>query len=338
MSVVTDFLDFAEKEYGIKFPSNISTDGTQRRYKMPEDTGCSTSGFVTFYLDANPVAIFGHWKKYGEDCFKWFYRDQKELSKRERDEYKARMRESMRLAKEEDKKRKRAAAVKAGELWLKLELSISSYDYLTIKQVGAYGVKFFDALVAFEYFASDERKAKKQSGEITVYPGATMVVPVQNKQGQLVSLQQISKNGKFKGFLHEGTKKGGFHVIHGNDKYIFVAEGYATAATIYELTGCTCYIAFDCGNLEAVCMSVAARHPNAIKFIASDDDRFTFEPVVNPGQTKAIGICNQTDFYNLKPEFTSNENGTDWNDLLKWRSRDELKSRIRSFIKIILQA
>lgn len=338
MSVVTDFLDFAQKEYGISFPSNISTDGTQHRYKMPEDKGCSTSGFVTFYLDDNPVAIFGHWKKYGGDCFKWFYRDQKELSKREREEYKARMRENLRLAQEEDKKRKKIAAVKAGELWLKPEVSVNEYEYLTNKQVGAYGVKFFDALVAFDYFASDERKQKKASGEVTVYPGSIMVVPVQNQQNQLVSLQQISKNGKFKGFLPDGSKKGCFHVIPGNDKYIFVAEGYATAATIYELTGCTCYIAFDCGNLEAVCMSVTARHPNALKLIASDDDRFTFEPVVNPGQTKAIDICNKTDFHNLKPEFTGNENGTDWNDLLKWRSREELKSRIRSFIRTILQA
>lgn len=338
MSVVGDFLDFAEKEYNISFPSDIATDGQQHRYRMPEDKGCSTSGFVTFYLDDNPVAIFGHWKKYGGECFKWFYRDQKELTKREKDEYKARMRESMRLAKEEDKKRKRSAAIKAGELWLKPEVNINNYEYLNIKGVGAYGVKFFDTQVAFNYFASDERKENYKNGEVTVYPGAVMVIPVQNQQEQLVSLQQISKNGKFKGFLPDGSKKGCYHVIPGNEKFVFVSEGYATGATGFELTGCMSYIAFDCGNLEAVCLVVTAKHPDAIKIILSDDDRFTFEPVVNPGQTKAVDICSKTEFHNLKPEFKSNEEGTDWNDLLKYRSREELKTRIRTFIKTILQA
>lgn len=105
--------------------------------------------------------------------------------------------------------------------------------------------------------------------------------------------------------------KGCFHVMPGNDKFVFVSEGYATGATIFELTGYTNYIAFDCGNLEDVCMAVIVRHPNAIKIVVSDDDRFTLVPIKNPGQTKAIDICSKTDFHNLKPGFTDNESGTD---------------------------
>lgn len=165
-----------------------------------------------------------------------------------------------------------------------------------------------------------------------------MVVPVQNQTNQLVSLQQISRNGKFKGFLPDGMKKGCFHVIHGHENYIFVCEGYATGASIFELTGCTVYIAFDCGNLEAVCMAVKARHKNAIKIIASDDNRKTLTPIKNPGQTKANSICSNTEFHNLKPEFASNEDGTDWNDLTFFRSAEELKARIRTFIRLILHA
>ena len=338
MEIISTFLEYASRQYGINFPENIATDGIQHRYKLPGDKGCSTSGFLTFYLDDNPVAIFGDWKQYGRECFKWFYRDQNELSKKERDEYKARMRESMRLAKEEDQRRKKAAAVKAGELWSMPALFPNHYQYLADKRVGAYGVKFYDTRLAFEYFASDERKAKRDAGEITVYPGVVMVLPVQNQQDQLVSLQQIAPNGKFKGFLPDGMKKGCFHVIPGNDKFVFVAEGYATAATIFELTRCTTYVAFDCGNLEAVCMAVIARHPQATKVIASDDDRFTHEPIKNPGQAKAIAICEKTDFHNLKPEFGFQDGGTDWNDLAMYRSREELQARIRKFLRSVLRA
>lgn len=338
MQAVDAFLDFAEKEYNLKFPQNIKTDGKQARYKMPSDKGCQTSGFVTFHMDDNPVAIFGDWKKYGKECFKWFYRDQKELSKKEREEFKSRMREARDKSIEEDRERKRQAAIKAGQLWQLSEAPINYYEYLNIKQVGAYGVKFFDAKVAFEFFASEERKAQRDAGEITVFNGVVMAVPVQNQQGQLVSLQQISQNGKFKGFLPNGTKKGCFHVIHGTTDVIFEAEGYATGATIHELTGCTVYIAFDCGNLEEVALAISAIHPYSLKLIASDDDRFTTKPINNPGQTKAISICDKTDFHNLKPKFKDDEVGTDWNDLLKSRTRQSLYQEICAVVLPLLKA
>lgn len=335
MNVVSEFLDFAKKEYGLDFPLELKADGKQHRYKMPGDKGASKSGFVTFYLDDNPMAIFGDWKKYGKECFKWFFRNQKELSKREKDEYKARMRESMAIAKAEDEARKKAAAIKAGQLWQLPAMQVPNYQYLLTKKVGAYGVKFFHSKTAFEFFSSEERKELHRKGEIEIANHPIMVVPVINKEDQLVSLQQISPNGKFKGFLPGGMKKGCFHVIVGTTDYVFVAEGYATAATIFELTGCTVYVAFDCGNLKDVCFSVMARHPDAIKLIASDDDRFTYEPVANPGQTKANEICEETDFHNMKPNFKSNENGTDWNDLLNYRSRDSLFNEMLAFVNRI---
>lgn len=336
MEIIFSFLDYAKSEYGLEFPSDIDCDGSQHRYKMPQDKGCSKSGFITFYLDENPMAVFGCWKSYGSQTFKWFFRDQKELSKAERDQFEAKMQKRRAANERADKKRKKEAAMKAGELWSLPDLGDIEYQYLREKGVGAHGVKFFDNQVAFEFFASEERKQLAQLGSIDVYPGAVMVVPVVNVNDQLVSLQQISSNGKFKGFLPNGTKKGCFHVMRGNDSYVFVCEGYATGATIFELTGCTTYIAFDCGNLEAVCMVALSKHDNSEFIIASDDDRFTMKPVKNPGQTKAIEICGKTPFYNMCPVFLDNEEGSDWNDLLKICTRNELKSAIRGFIREIL--
>lgn len=335
MEAIYEFLDYARKEFGLEFPDNIDVSGKQKRYKMKGDKGASKSGFVTFYLDSNPMAVFGCWKTHGEATFKWYFRNQNELSTKERKEHAKIMRERQEAGRIADAKRKHAAAVKAGELWSLPDIGGMNFPYLSNKKCGDYGVKFYDNQTAFEYFASDERKEKLANGEIEVYPGSIMVVPVQNAAGQLVSLQQISSNGKFKGFLPNGSKKGCFHVIHGDDSIVFVAEGYATAATIHELTGCTVYVSFDCGNLMDVSLTVSIKHPQSVKIVASDNDRFTLAPINNPGQKKAIEICSKLGFYNLKPDFHDGQEGTDWNDLLLYYPFETVKNYAMKKLQVL---
>jgi len=335
MSIIFDFLDYAREEHGIEFPPDIKADGKQHRYKMPGDKGASKSGFVTFYLDSNPMAVFGCWKTHGDSIFKWYSRDQSELSKNEREEHQRKMKERQEANRIASEKAKHAAAVAAGKLWSLPDLGLINFQYLSNKKCGAYGVKFYDNQVAFEYFASDERKAKLDNGEIEIYPGAVMVVPVQNSSGQLVSLQQVSSNGKFKGFLPNGSKKGCYHVINGDESIVFVAEGYATAATIHELTGCTVYVSFDCGNLMDVALIISMKHPSAVKIVASDNDRFTLKPIKNPGQTKAKEICQKLGFYNLRPDFHEGQDGTDWNDLLTYYSFETVKDYAMKKLQVL---
>lgn len=74
---------------------------------------------------------------------------------------------------------------------------------------------------------------------------------------------------------------------------ILIAEGFATMATLYELTGYPCVAAMNCHNLYAVAEALKAKYPqNKILFLADND----FRTVSNPGFTSATEACN-----NLSP-------------------------------------
>lgn len=334
--IVNAFLDHALSEYGIDFQGEIEVDGVQARYKTPEDKGNQKSGFVTFYLDDNPMAVFGHWKKYGPTAYKWFYRNQSELSPQEKADNARKAAERKKSNEIRIANLRHGAAVKAGGLWGMNCLGNISYGYATKKQIVPFGARFFDNQVAFEYFATDERKALRDSGEIQVYSSPVMVLPVVNRNNQLVSLQQISQNGKFKGFLPDGEKKGCFMKIQGCDTIIFEVEGYATGCTIHELTGCTVYVAFDSGNLLDVAGIIDHNHPDAIKIVASDDDRFTPPPHNNVGQIKAKAVVEKLGFFNLKPNFYDDQEGSDWNDLLLHYPKQVIKDHLMTRVKRIV--
>ena len=54
-----------------------------------------------------------------------------------------------------------------------------------------------------------------------------------------------------------------------------MAEGYATAATLYEATGYPVAVAFDAGNLAPVCLALRQSYPAARMLICADNDTQT---------------------------------------------------------------
>ncbi len=53
---------------------------------------------------------------------------------------------------------------------------------------------------------------------------------------------------------------------------IWIAEGYATAATVHEITGNCVVVAFNAGNLADVAIAVRQRFRMAQIYIAADND------------------------------------------------------------------
>ena len=92
-----------------------------------------------------------------------------------------------------------------------------------------------------------------------------LVVPVYDENGKITSLQYISPKGN-KHFKTAGRIKGCFWWI-GNSEPSFMAEGFATAAAIFQETGKTCLIAFNADNLIAV-----AKHYPQVTIVADNDD------------------------------------------------------------------
>jgi hypothetical protein len=178
-----------------------------------------------------------------------------------------------------------------------------SHPYLTKKGVGAHGIK-----------------------EIKGKSGKEALVPMRNKDGELVGLQRVLGDGT-KLMVRGSKKKGAFHKIDGSD-VIAICEGYATGATIHEATGWTVIIAFDCGNLKPV-----ARHFKLEKLIICGDDDWSNPE--NPGKTKANEICEKYGCPAIFPVFDdAMANGTDFNDLGKKKTAEQLEGKApKSFIE-----
>src|SRR5690606_3994669 len=79
-------------------------------------------------------------------------------------------------------------------------------------------------------------------------------------------------------------KSGNYHLVGVPRDIILVAEGYATAASLFEATGIATAVAFDAGNLAPVCKNLRRRYKRARLLICADDDTWTDG---NPGVTKA---------------------------------------------------
>jgi len=132
---------------------------------------------------------------------------------------------------------------------------------------------------------SDYLNKKKVKGFGLRYSRGSIVVPVRNAAG-LVGLQFIDGNGDKK-FLTGTPKQGAWHLIGdiaSGVAHFWIAEGYATAASVHLATGEPVFVAFDAGNLVHVAQAVRSMYPAADLLIAADNDAAT---PGNPGVTKA---------------------------------------------------
>lgn len=142
-------------------------------------------------------------------------------------------------------------------------------DYLQRKGIGAHGVRY------------------TESGAI--------VIPMHDAGGVVHGLQfilsrqahgrRIAQTGRDKEYWPKGLiKEGHWFQIGAPGSLVFVAEGYATGASVFEAMGLPVAVAFDAGNLGPVCTALRKRYPDARILIVADDD---FGTKGNPGVTAA---------------------------------------------------
>lgn len=163
----------------------------------------------------------------------------------------------------------RTCAARAAKIWGGLPDSGTS-PYLDRKRVRAFGVRF---------------------------SRGSVVVPVRNTEWDLVGLQFIDPDGS-KVFLTGTPKSGAFHMLgspapsgDGEVPVIWIAEGYATAATIHQATGCAAVVAFDCWNLLPVGRCIRHLYPDATLAFAADNDADNPDnPGVNCAQKAAAEL------------------------------------------------
>lgn len=132
-----------------------------------------------------------------------------------------------------------------------------------------------DALSYFESCArdgySDYLKKKRCYPHGARFDGNTIVIPLQDANGKIWSTQKIYGDG-FKCFAQGGRVRGCYFPIFGRnvskDELVVVCEGFATGASIHQETGLPVVVAFNAGNLKAVCDSLSFRN----LIIAADND------------------------------------------------------------------
>jgi putative DNA primase/helicase len=171
-------------------------------------------------------------------------------------------------------------------------------------------------------------------------PGAAservLVVPMRDSNGKLWGLQQIHDSGS-KYFITGQRKQGCFHVIPEDADLnaadtLYICEGFATAASVYQATQGTVIVAFDAGNLLSVCEALRKDHQDKPIILAGDDDVWSRKQdgtPYNAGREKGVEAATAVLGRAVFPKFRTDDNRpTDWNDLLVREGIDEVKKQL----------
>lgn len=148
------------------------------------------------------------------------------------------------------------------------------------------------------------------------------MVPIADFEGKITSFQTIGADGT-KSFLKGGKIEGGQHLIGDNDpaKPLYIAEGYATGATIHELTGAAVSVAFNASNLLPVAQAAREQWPDREIIIVGDNDeeltRKTYadgRPMPNIGKEKAEAAARSVGGFAVVSPAGPGGRSADWND------------------------
>jgi putative DNA primase/helicase len=238
---------------------------------------------VSAKLFADGKGGFLHDWRTGEKHY-WF--ENESLSHQKRQE---RQKEIERIKHDQDERQTlihKKVAIQAKELFTSSIDALESHPYLIKKKVKPFDIR---------------------------QQGNNLLIPVCSVQGDYQSIQFINPDGQ-KWFLKGGKTKGGCHFIGeiSMNKPVYIAEGYATAYSVYKDTGCLSIVAFNASNLVPVAVDLRKHLPAHEIVIASDCD-----PI---GQKFAIQASQEVNGSVLIPDFGDNLNGfSDWNDFLTQR-------------------
>lgn len=237
----------------------IEADGQIHRCKVEGGRSGRLDGAYVFHLDGLPAGGFINWRD-GLGWQTWAATPEREPSREERAAWRARTEMVRQLRHQDETQRHAEAAKRAMQLLGRCKLASNDHPYLRRKGVNAYGLHQLRA---------------------------QLVIPVRDAAGALCSLQFISPEGE-KRFLTGGRKRGCYFAIGRPERVLCLAEGYATAASVFEATGYATAVAFDAGNLEPVARALRSKFPRITIIIAADNDS---ETPGNPGVSAALAAA-----------------------------------------------
>lgn len=249
---------------------DLRGDGKLQRYRVEGDKSGSRNGWAVLHDGPVPFGAFGSWKT-GES-HTWREATTKPLTAAERAEIQRRTQAIRRVHAQEREAVQAEARIKAQRLWSRAKPATNAHPYLERKRINAYGLKQLRDM---------------------------LLVPARDLDGTLHTLQFISADGT-KRFLTGGRIAGCYFAIGKPIDSLLVAEGMATAATLYQATGRAVAACFSCGNMEAVARALRSKFPALRLIVCADDD---FQTPGNPGLTKARAAAKSVGGYLAVPKF-----------------------------------
>lgn len=218
----------------------------------------------------------------------------------------------------EERERRAAALVQAEAIWSGAAPA-SEHPYLTKKGVKSHGLRV------------GQWPLRKKTGEVYGMAENVLLIPMRNAKGQLTSLQGVydrmpSGFTQGKTYLKDGEKSGSWFMIGqiADGCKIAFCEGYATGATIHELTGWTVIVCFDRGNLTTVAEQIRPNTPGIEMVICADNDQFHAPGKTNDGVLDAKRAGAAIGAKVLIPQFANLEGEpTDFNDLYTREGKEE---------------
>ena len=278
-----DDLNREMASFGLVVDRDLRWDGAVMRFRMADRPGGDKSGwFVGREVGGRHYAHFGDWRDRSRDQ-KWT--DNGAGTPHCDEQYRA-LADLLRAEREREEAEARAtAAGVAAEMWAQAsEEAAATHPYVVKKGVRPLGLR-----------------ALRPEGD------NLLLVPYLDEAGNIATVQTITPEGDKK-LVKNGRIKGCCHPIPGDEDTIYICEGWATGATIHELTGRKVLVACSAGNLRAVAETARQGRPDARIVIAADNDHKT---PGNPGLRYAREAAEAIGAEVAVPEGA----GTDFNDM-----------------------
>jgi putative DNA primase/helicase len=242
-----DQLRAAMLSAGLTPPDEIIMDGKIHRFNSGTKGkgGHDKSGFYIAFADGVPAGHFGCWRAGIEQP--WRADIGRKLTVAEEMANTRRMAEAKKLRDAEQAKAREVASDTVAAIWTSAGAASADHPYLARKGIEPHGAR--------------------------VTGDGRLIVPLFDTDGELSSLQYISADGDKK--YHPGGATGArFWSIGTAEKpsdTVYVAEGFATAATIHEVTGAAVYIAYSASNLVPITGYLREMYQNVV--IVADNDK-----------------------------------------------------------------
>jgi phage/plasmid primase-like uncharacterized protein/KaiC/GvpD/RAD55 family RecA-like ATPase len=232
---------------GLKPPEAIHLDGKVHRFNSGTkgEKGHDKPGWYIAFSDGVPAGRFGCWRSGVE--LTWKADIGRSLTVAEEMAQSRRLSEAKAQRDAEQAKTREVAANTVDLIWSQAGAASPEHPYLQRKGIQPHGARI----------TGDGR----------------LMVPLYNEDGELSSIQYIAADGDKK--YHPGGATGSMFWLVGSmddATKLYIAEGFATAATIAEVTGQPCAVAYSASNLVPVTGILKEGHPTMDICIVADHD------------------------------------------------------------------